>query len=74
MTKLLLRNVTDFDHRYLSSVIFAFKNTLTTTFSYTTCKIISGQGFSKDRIRYNVIFTENKNLYKMKGVSAENNH
>ena len=35
-------------HRYLGSVIFAFKKTLTTTLNHKTCIInTSGQGFKK---------------------------
>ena len=38
-------------HRYLGSVIFAFKTTLT-TLNHITCINTFGQGFKKDAIRY----------------------
>ena len=38
-------------HRYLGSVIFAFKTTLTTTLNHAYINTF-GQGFKKDAIRY----------------------
>ena len=40
------------DHRYVGSVIFAFKTTLTTTLNHITCINTFGQGFKKDAIHY----------------------
>ena len=40
------------DDRYLWSVIFAFKTTLTTPLKRITCINTFGQGFKKDAIRY----------------------
>ena len=40
------------EQRYLGSVIFAFKTTLTTTLNHITCINTFGQDFKKDAIRY----------------------
>ena len=47
-----------FCHRYLGSVIYAFKNTLTTTLNHKTCLNISGQGLKKTMFTINAIFTK----------------
>ena len=41
-----------YKHRYLGSVIFAFKTTLSTTLNHITCIDTFGQGFKKDAIRH----------------------
>ena len=46
-----------FAHRYLGSVAFAFKNTMTTTLNHKTCIISSGQVLEKTPFAVNAIFT-----------------
>ena len=61
-----------FIHRYLGSVIFAFKTTLTTTLNHITCINTFGQGFKKTLFAIYALFTKDNNLSKTKvGVSLQ---
>ena len=53
-------------HRYLGSVIFAFKTTLTATLNHITCINTFGEGFKKTLFAINAIFTKDNNLSKTK--------
>ena len=59
-------------HRYLGSVIFVFKDTLTTTLNHKTCINTSGQGLEKERPYWLSIatFTKDNNFSKMKVVGG----
>ena len=54
-------------HRYLGSVIFAFKTTLTTTLNSITCINTFGHGLKKKTLfAINALFTKDNNLSKTK--------
>ena len=53
-------------HKYLGSVIFAFKNTLTTSLNHKTCINISGQGLKNNLFAIDVILTKDNSLSKTK--------
>ena len=48
------------NHRYLGSVILAFKTTLTTTINHITCINTFGQGFKKTLLAINALLIANR--------------
>ena len=55
-----------FFHRYLGSVIFAFKTTLTTTLNRITCINTLDKVLKKTLFAINALFTKDNNLSKTK--------
>ena len=61
------RKTTTQQHRYLGSVIFAFKTTLTPTLNHITGINTFGEGFKKKTLfAINALFTKDNNLSKTK--------